>query len=445
VFDISNRYFITLGMRADGNSAFGKSFGMQMYPKASATWVVSDEFFWSPALGTFKLRSAYGKSGRPPSAIASLRTWTNTGIGGNPAFTPNNVGNPDLGPEVTAEFEAGFDAAWLDDRITAAFTYYRQVTSDAIQGVAQIPSLGFTATQQQNIGKVKNQGQELSLTFSAIRTRDWGLDLGANYTGNQNEVLAWVDDPQRIGRPITYSTWTELLNGDKVLTADMVAHGRAVAQGNGGFSALSCFTTNPDPAIGEPGVRRATLLEGDPCTQSSTILHGYPQSLAPHIISGNTTVRMPGGISVSARGEFRSGNWGSINPISISRSVRSPACFPYYANQEDVRLKDDTPTVWVHRCTPTIGNSYNIPGDYFKMRSVTATIPVDFVMPDRFSSSMLTLTLGNIYTWKKDSLFGTYGIESSGNEGANDRGSGLGGTERTPAPATFRASLRVTF
>jgi hypothetical protein len=42
-------------------------------------------------------------------------------------------------------------------------------------------------------------------------------------------------------------------------------------------------------------------------------------------------------------------------------------------------------------------------------------------------------------------VWGTYGVESTGNNGSQDRGSGLGGTERTPPPATFRASLRVTF
>jgi hypothetical protein len=227
----------------------------------------------------------------------------------------------------------------------------------------------------------------------------------------------------------------------------MVAQGRAVAQGNGGFSALSCYTTTPNEQTGEPGVRRATLQEGDPCTQPSQLLHGYPQTLAPHIVSGNTTVRLPYGIQLAARGEFRAGNWGSINPISISRSVRSPACFPYYANEEDVRLKNDTPALWVHRCTPTIGNQYNIEGDYFKLRSVTATIPVDFAFPDRFQAAVMTLTLGNAYTWKKDSIWGTYGVESAGNPGATgvDRGNGLGGSERTPAPTTFRASLRVTF
>jgi hypothetical protein len=446
-------------MRADGNSAFGKSFGLQIYPKASATWVVSDESFWLPALGELKLRTAYGKSGRPPGTFDAIRTWTNTGIGGNPAFTPNNVGNPDLGPEVTAEFEAGFDAAWFENRVTTAFTFYRQVTSDAIQGVAQIPSLGFTNSQQQNIGKVKNQGTELSVNVTAVRTRDWGWDLGLNYTTNSNEVLAWADDPDRIGRPINYNTWTELtclgcdvdawkeiLKGNVTLTQEMASQGRAVAQGNGGFSALSCYTTNPNPATGDPGVVRATLQPGDPCTQSSALLHGYPQTLAPTILSGNTTVRLPYGISLAARGEFRTGNWATgINPIAIGRSVRSPVCFPYYANEENVQLKPDTPVYWVHRCTPTIATQYQSEGSYFKMRSVTATLPVDFVFPDRFQNAVLTLSLGNIYTWKKDALFGTYGIESSGNGGANDRGNGFSSNERTPPPATFRASLRVTF
>jgi hypothetical protein len=333
----------------------------------------------------------------------------------------------------------------MDNRISAAFTYYQQVTSDAIQGVDQIPSLGFTEDQDINIGKVKNQGTELSVNVTAVRTRDWGWDLGVNYTTNSNEVLEWVDDPERVGRPIRYTTWTELINGDQVLTADMVAQGRAVAQGNGSYSALSCYTTNPNFFTGDPGVRRATLQEGDACTQPSQVLHGYPQTLAPTIISGNTTLRLPYGISLATRGEYRSGNWASINPIAIDRSVRSPVCIPYYRNEEDVQLKADTPATWVHRCTGSITRIYNAKGDYFKLRSVTATVPVDFAFPDRFQNAVLTLTLGNIYTWKKDGLFGTYGIESSGNDGALDRGNGLGGNERTPAPASFRASLRVTF
>ena len=92
-----------------------------------------------------------------------MRTWTNTSLAGEAAFTPVNVGNADLGPEVTGEFEAGFDAAWFDERIRSTFTYYRAVTNDALLNYQQIPSLGFTNSQLTNVGKIENKGIELSL------------------------------------------------------------------------------------------------------------------------------------------------------------------------------------------------------------------------------------------------------------------------------------------
>ena len=39
---------VTVGMRVDGNSAFGSGFGLQTYPKVSASWVASDESWWEP-------------------------------------------------------------------------------------------------------------------------------------------------------------------------------------------------------------------------------------------------------------------------------------------------------------------------------------------------------------------------------------------------------------
>src|SRR5690606_15888985 len=132
VFDISNKYFITAGVRVDGNSAFGSGFGLQVYPKVSGSWVVSDEDFWGEGLGSLKLRAAYGQSGRAPGAFDAIRTWEGVGFAGIPAFVPDNLGNPDLGPEVTAEWEFGLDGAWFQDRLSVVFTYYNQKTNDAL-------------------------------------------------------------------------------------------------------------------------------------------------------------------------------------------------------------------------------------------------------------------------------------------------------------------------
>src|SRR5690606_14957538 len=59
VLDIRNRYFLTLGLRVDGNSTFGRNFNLQTYPKVSGTWVISDEQFWTPGFGEMKLRAAW--------------------------------------------------------------------------------------------------------------------------------------------------------------------------------------------------------------------------------------------------------------------------------------------------------------------------------------------------------------------------------------------------
>src|SRR5207244_11343746 len=58
VLKFRDRYFLTGGMRFDGNTAFGRSLGLQAYPKVSGSYVISDEPFWPARLGELKLRGA---------------------------------------------------------------------------------------------------------------------------------------------------------------------------------------------------------------------------------------------------------------------------------------------------------------------------------------------------------------------------------------------------
>src|SRR5690606_32099907 len=53
-----DRLFLTVGARVDGSSTFGRELGLQVYPKASASYVVSEEPFWRDAWGEVKLRAA---------------------------------------------------------------------------------------------------------------------------------------------------------------------------------------------------------------------------------------------------------------------------------------------------------------------------------------------------------------------------------------------------
>src|SRR5690606_22842187 len=280
VFDISNKYFLTAGVRVDGNSAFGEGFGLQVYPKVSGTWVISDEDFWSPGFGTIKLRAAYGQSGRAPGAFDAVRTWDAAGFAGLPAFVPDNLGNPDLGPEVTAEWEFGFDGSWLSDRLAVGFTYYDQTTTDALMSVGSIPSEGFGGSQLENVGEINNKGMELQMNAALLQGTQWGVDVGLGVTTNKSKV---VD----LGGVAEFND----LNG-------RIMEGQPVPV------MWDLRVANPDE-IGP------YVYEND--GQEVVIGPGMPT----HYVTPNLSIRTPGNIVLSARGEYRGGHYTEVNEISI--------------------------------------------------------------------------------------------------------------------------------
>ncbi|MDA0329951.1 MAG: SusC/RagA family TonB-linked outer membrane protein [Gemmatimonadetes bacterium] len=440
VFDFSDKYFLTGGVRVDGNSAFGSGFGLQVYPKVSAVWIMSDEDFFSDAMGTFKLRAAYGQSGRAPGAFDAVRTWNPAGFVGLPAFTPSNLGNANLGPEVTAEWEVGFDASWFSDRVNAVFTYYNQRTTDALMNVAAIPSSGFTSSQLQNVGEVGNTGVELQLDGSVYQSADWGVDLGFGFSTNNSEVISLCSDPADLTTCI--AEFSDL-------------NGRII-EGYPVPVQWDRRTANPDNVDGTYQYAcddRDPLVEGDypsltvgGCTANLPIGPQLPTTF----MTPSLTVRVPGNISLSARGEFRGGHFAEIAPIPVGRSVRSALCFPWYVGpagfstptSKTLALKPETPNGMRERCTPAGARDNWYKADYFKLRSVSATIPMDFAFPDRVSGATLTLALQNAFDWYKEIPW--YDAEIQGNAAAGDDGIGQQ-TERIPSPATFRMSLRVTF
>ena len=420
VLDVSNRYFVTLGVRVDGNSAFGSGFGLQAYPKASLSWVLSDEDFY-PEWGEFKLRGALGQSGRAPGAFDAVRTWSPEGLAGIPAFVPENVGNDDIGPEVTTEVEGGFDASWLNNRLSTSFTYYRQITDEALFNVPQIPSGGFTNSQLTNIGKLKNSGIEAQVDATVFENASWGVDLGVNVSTNNSEILE-LNDPNletacfKVGYPLRARCNQKVANPDQLVDD---------------FSEV-LFVEPGDPDF---------QGDGDAANQ-----YLYGPNLPTTFISPSLTVRAPRGITVSARGDYKGGFYMNEQVFPIGRSVRSPLCYPYYSDPANSNaVNTQIPAIWMARCGSTSQQEgYMWDASFFKLRSVSATVPVDFAFPDQFGSAVLTMSLNNSFLWMKEMPFmdPETSADPTGPDGAQQ---GYNFEETVPAPITFRMSLRVTF
>ena len=234
---IRDRLFLTAALRSDQNSAFGTNFQSIVYPKASASYLISEEdWFRSPTwLNSLRLRYAYGQSGVQPGANDALLFFgagtTNISLSDQPTIIQQALGNPDLKPERSSEQETGFEAQMFNSRLSLDVTYYNKNTRDALVAAVLPPSFGLVNTQLRNLGSVKNSGWELGVNAQLV-DRPWlGWDVNVSASGNANVVASLGDTPTQFGtttriaagypisgywaQPIT--GWNDK-NGDGVLT-----------------------------------------------------------------------------------------------------------------------------------------------------------------------------------------------------------------------------------
>ena len=187
-----NRLFLTGAVRGDDNSAFGADYDFVLYPKLSASWVISESSFMAGAdwLNSLRLRAAWGKAGQQPDQFAAVRLYSpEPGFQGEGGVTPATIGNPDVEPEVGEELEFGFDAGLLDDRLGLEVTYYNQKRTNALINIPVKPSTGFPGSQLRNIGVIQNQGLEIGVNWEALNSRTLGLAFTTSVHFNKNEVL----------------------------------------------------------------------------------------------------------------------------------------------------------------------------------------------------------------------------------------------------------------
>ncbi len=191
----NERLFLTGAVRVDNNSSFGSDLKWVYYPKASLSWVLTEEPFFKDRaprwVNTFKLRAAYGENGQPPAAFTALRTFQSaTGPNDVPAVSPYQVGNAKLGPERGKEIELGFESAFLNDRLGLDFTYYHTKTVDAILSRQVAPSTGFAGSSQYvNAGAILSQGVEALLKGQLLNRKNLGWDMTFSLATNKGKVL----------------------------------------------------------------------------------------------------------------------------------------------------------------------------------------------------------------------------------------------------------------
>jgi len=440
----NDRLFITGAVRFDDNSTFGVDAPAQTYPKISGTWVVSEESFWNfEAVSSLRVRGAWGKAGRQPSALAGQNVYVAiAGPGGSSAIRPAAPGNPGVEPEVSTELEVGFDLGLLNDRVSGAFTYYDRQDRGALLGIGIPDSYGFPGSVDSNIGSINNWGWEASLSSRIYESEAFSFDLDINGDYTQNEIVDLNDSYTGgldIGLPYPY-----MRTGDWVQSAQFEAGGAFANTFGSRLNALCDYGVSlaPDPLAGNEG--RWGRLPGGPDVDCNTnrgrqIFAG--RAFAPYSFSISPTISLlDNQLQVFAMAEGRYGRVSQENGHNWSH---------IYNNSKDSRLENDP--VWV------ASNILNSTGsddwekglydsDFWKLREVGAryNLPLSLIERSGASRASLAISIRNIWTmWVAQSHIND--VPVSDPEYGTSSLSGAGNYWETPALASINATLRVTF
>jgi outer membrane receptor protein involved in Fe transport len=197
-----------------------------------------------------RLRGSYGASGVQPGSTTALRTFAATTVNlgvdatdatDTPALLASALGNPKLQPERSTETELGFESRLFNSRFNLDFTYYNNLTKDALISQPIAASAGPSALSvTRNLGSIRNTGIEATITSTLVDRREFGWDLtvGGSHNTNKIESLGFQDDGtpnptigtgstrDSVGlpingifqRPYTFSD----ANGDGIITANEI-------------------------------------------------------------------------------------------------------------------------------------------------------------------------------------------------------------------------------
>ncbi|MEO6057999.1 MAG: TonB-dependent receptor, partial [Gemmatimonadales bacterium] len=104
-------------------------------------------------------------------------------------ITVGNLGNVNLKPERSREFEIGADAGFFQDRVSVELTYYNKRTRDALILRPVAGSAGSAGSQFFNLGRVKNTGWEIAVDTRIIDKPGFAWDFAVSGSTTRNRVL----------------------------------------------------------------------------------------------------------------------------------------------------------------------------------------------------------------------------------------------------------------
>ncbi len=192
-YSLLDRYIVNLGLRGDGNSKFGPDNRYALFPSVSTRWRVSGEPFMEKFdwLDDLSFRASYGQSGRAPRydyRYFNIYGNFNAEYLGYNGVYPQNIELSNLKWETLVGKNVGLNLRMFDQRVMLDVDLYQNTTHDLIFQNLDLTTVSGYNQIDQNVGIIDNQGWEVGLYTTPIKTDKWKVDFNFNISRNQNII-----------------------------------------------------------------------------------------------------------------------------------------------------------------------------------------------------------------------------------------------------------------
>lgn len=438
-YNYKSKYYATASFRADGSSKFSKENRYGYFPSGSLAWNFMEEEFMKPlskVLNAGKLRLSWGLTGNNRigeydyyALLEVLKNKTgdyisngsvpsgaypfdndNTNVGVVPTSLPNN----DLKWETTEQWNLGLDLSFFKERLNITADIYRKTTRDLLLDASIPLSSGFYSATK-NIGKVRNDGLELTLSTVNVQTKDFTWTTDFNIAFNKNKVLELAENQLSL---LTAATFDQNYNSQPSYIAmvgmpmgmmygyiyegtykydDFVQSGNSYTLKSG----VPYFSTESNT---QPGMPKYKDLNGDGIIDSNdrTIIgRGLPVHTG-----GFTNSFTYKGFDLSVFFQWSYGNdILNANRLFFESSNNMQRELNQYASYAD-RWTPENPDSDIPAATQSSSNrvfSSRIieDGSYLRLKTVTLgyTFPKSMIAKAHLSNVRLYLAAQNLWTW----------------------------------------------
>lgn len=193
-YSFDNRYTFNVNFRTDASNKLGQTSQEKFLPiwSFSGRWNIDREKFFDHItfINGFNIRASYGVQGNitdahNPNMIATYGDFDALAQEYNLSLT--SLPNKNLRWEQTQSTNVGTELSFFDSKLNVSAEYYYKLGKDQLVSAPIDPTNGATSMMI-NYGSLINQGWELSLAATPIRTKDFTWNFTLSTGKNSNKI-----------------------------------------------------------------------------------------------------------------------------------------------------------------------------------------------------------------------------------------------------------------